>query len=585
MHRESDTESDTKEKRGPSPSRRNDLDALRAFAMLLGIFYHAALSLASGFPWFVQDGSASRAMYVFQAAVHGFRMPLFFIVSGFFTAMLWKSKGMKSLLGHRFRRVFLPCLVGLFTVVPLSNWMIGKAMQLSASQRTELAKSDPAESSIWSAIRKFDSAEVQRFIDQGFDVHALHPEYRTTTIAWATLVGDAASVRLLLDAGCDPNARSEDQNTALHAAAFFGRRDIASLLIERGADVNAVSQSGETPLAAAQNDLAFVPMIAGFLTLKVDLADVQAGRKLVIAELERNGAKAMTPASPGNASPPKQAGVDWQAVLGFLQYFPIFSFLWFLWFLWWYVAIFAIVVMVAQRLPWRLQTWSWTISPWVVTGCILLTALPISSFDGSGWLFGPDTSVGFLPLGHVFGFYAIFFVFGIGYYLADDQQGQLGRSWRWLVPLTFLVIFPISLEFTGGMFGFRDAVLPKPWHRTASIIGQSLFAWTASLGCIGLFRACLSKESPRVRYMSDASYWLYLTHLPLVVCMQMVVLPFSGPAWLKVLTISITTILVLLGIYHVAVRSTWIGVFLNGRRTSRRDTIGYQKSPIPTPPS
>lgn len=575
----------TEEKASQTKIRRNDLDALRAFAMLLGIFYHAALSLASGFPWFVQDASSSRVMYIFQAAVHGFRMPLFFIVSGFFTAMLWKSKGMKSLVGHRFRRVLLPCLVGLFTVVPLSNWMIGRAMQLSNSQRTEQVQAESAESSIWSAIRKFDSATVKKFIDQEFDVHSLHPEYRTTTIAWATLVGDTASVRLLLDAGCNPNARSEDQNTALHAAAFFGRRDIASLLIERGADVNAVSQSGETPLAAAQNDLAFVPIIAGFLALKVDLADVQAGRKLVIAELERNGAKAVTPASPNKANQPQQTGVDWQAVLGFLQYFPIFSFLWFLWFLWWYVAIFAIVVGIARLFPWRLRSWSWAISPWVIAGCMLLTTLPISYFDGSGWLFGPDTSVGFLPLGHVFGFYAIFFAFGIGYYLADDQRGRLGRTWRWLLPLAFFVIFPVALEFTGGTFGIRDTILPKPWHRTAAIIGQSLFAWSASLGCIGLFRACLNKESPRVRYMSDASYWLYVTHLPLVVWMQMVVLPYPWPAWLKVLAISMTTILVLLGIYHVGVRSTWIGLFLNGRKASRRDTIGYQKTPLPTPPS
>ncbi|MFN6130625.1 MAG: hypothetical protein ACK6DC_02780 [Planctomycetota bacterium] len=37
-------------------------------------------------------------------------------------------------------------------------------------------------------------------------------------------------------------------------------------------------------------------------------------------------------------------------------------------------------------------------------------------------------------------------------------------------------------------------------------------------------------------------------------------------AWTKVLAISATTILLLLGIYQVAVRWTWIGVFLNGRR-------------------
>jgi hypothetical protein len=194
------------------------------------------------------------------------------------------------------------------------------------------------------------------------------------------------------------------------------------------------------------------------------------------------------------------------------------------------VVILALFAWIIGFVPWRPQSWSWAIAPWVVAGCILLTTLPISRFDDSGWLFGPDTSVGLLPLGHVFGFYAIFFVFGIGYYLADDQQGKLGRSWPWLLPISFLVIFPLALELTGGMLGWRDSILGKQWQRPAAVLGQSIFAWTASLGCIGLFRCCLSREYPWVRYMSDASYWLYLTHLPLVVWLQMAVSPSPWPA-------------------------------------------------------
>jgi len=36
-----------------SHQRLHDLDALRAAAMLIGIFYHAALSFSIGFPWIV----------------------------------------------------------------------------------------------------------------------------------------------------------------------------------------------------------------------------------------------------------------------------------------------------------------------------------------------------------------------------------------------------------------------------------------------------------------------------------------------------------------------------------------------------
>ena len=37
-------------------------------------------------------------------------MPLFFLVSGFFTAMLWRKRGVSSLLKHRYARIFIPCM-------------------------------------------------------------------------------------------------------------------------------------------------------------------------------------------------------------------------------------------------------------------------------------------------------------------------------------------------------------------------------------------------------------------------------------------------------------------------------------------
>ena len=110
--------------------RRNDLDALRTFAMLLGIVLHAGLSFAN-VPWVVQDIQQNDAFGILFAAIHGFRMPLFFVMSGFFTAMLWKKFGLKKLLKHRIRRILVPLLLGLITVIPLQNWIIGLALEKS----------------------------------------------------------------------------------------------------------------------------------------------------------------------------------------------------------------------------------------------------------------------------------------------------------------------------------------------------------------------------------------------------------------------------------------------------------------------
>ena len=55
-------------------------------------------------------------------AIHGFRMPLFFVVSGFFAAMLWRQRGMKEMLKHRAKRILLP-LFTLGAVMIIATWI------------------------------------------------------------------------------------------------------------------------------------------------------------------------------------------------------------------------------------------------------------------------------------------------------------------------------------------------------------------------------------------------------------------------------------------------------------------------------
>ena len=92
--------------------RRHDLDALRSVAMLLGIVLHAALAY-TGIPiWPTVDDAWPPFMEI-NNIIHGFRMPLFFLLSGFFTAMLWKRRGLGGLLIHRVKRILLPLVVGM----------------------------------------------------------------------------------------------------------------------------------------------------------------------------------------------------------------------------------------------------------------------------------------------------------------------------------------------------------------------------------------------------------------------------------------------------------------------------------------
>ena len=76
----------------------------------------------------------------------------------------------------------------------------------------------------------------------------------------------------------------------------------------------------------------------------------------------------------------------------------------------------------------------------------------------------------------------------------------------------------------------------------------------------------LTRESGVVRYLSDSAYWMYLAHLPPVIVAQSWISQWPYPAWLKLSVMSLVMVAALLGSYHVLVRPTPIGWFLNGRR-------------------
>lgn len=82
------------------------------------------------------------------------------------------------------------------------------------------------------------------------DIEASTVTETTPKLIGATLAGDTATVRRLLEQGSNPNV-VYNTNTALTYAARDGFIDIARLLIDHGADVNWIDGEGVTPLILA----------------------------------------------------------------------------------------------------------------------------------------------------------------------------------------------------------------------------------------------------------------------------------------------------------------------------------------------
>jgi ankyrin repeat protein len=109
---------------------------------------------------------------------------------------------------------------------------------------------DPAPSgtALFEAIRRGDSAAVQKLLKGGADPEARNDRGDTPLMA-AALNAAASVLELLLQSGADANAANQAGATALMRAATF--EDKARLLLEKGADLNARSLLGNTALILA----------------------------------------------------------------------------------------------------------------------------------------------------------------------------------------------------------------------------------------------------------------------------------------------------------------------------------------------
>jgi len=98
----------------PSQSERlHALDAVRGFALILGIVFHSTMSfLASPHPmWLVMDKSPSTTLSVLFFALHIFRMATFFLIAGFFAHLMYHRRGERGFIRDRLRRIGLPLVV------------------------------------------------------------------------------------------------------------------------------------------------------------------------------------------------------------------------------------------------------------------------------------------------------------------------------------------------------------------------------------------------------------------------------------------------------------------------------------------
>lgn len=396
------------------------MDALRAFALLLGVFFHAAESFCpERWSWAIVDVRAHWIAASFQHVVHAFRMPLFFVMAGFFAHMLIQQRGVRRFATQRLQRVALPLALGWLLIVPLGVglWIAGSQMSgqypaLAAYLRIDATQEAGALSAVWEFYR---SGAALR---EGFTLGHL----------WFL-------------------------NQLIHLyGIFLVLRGAAGLLRDWGVTLAGALDSA---LAWALRSGALLPLLAALVTLPIL-------------------------AMGGNVSTPND-----------------------------------------------------TLLPPIEVTCTYAVCF------GLGWLLNRQNAL--LP--------------------------QVGAAWGWLLmggmALSVAHQWGGSIEWLGAGEEF------PAWFGLVHSFVHGLTMWCFVLGFIGFFQRFARSGNSTWRYLADASYWIYLAHLPLVVLLQLLLWDIDVHGGLKYLVIMTVSLPVLVLSYHYLVRASLIGVLLNGRRMAR----------------
>ena len=204
-------------------------------------------------------------------------------------------------------------------------------------------------------------------------------------------------------------------------------------------------------------------------------------------------------------------------------------------------------------------------------GGVLLPALSLACalFVQPGWFawFGiptPDQAL-YPSLPAAIGFGGAF-ALGWGLQRQSALLARIARAWAWHLG-TAIVFAGICLAIIGPVPVLAPA---KADLATAAYAASYAIAgWSATLAAIGLALRFASGHGAVRRYLADASYWVYLIHLPVVMAAQVALSHVDAPWQLKFPLMLVLVCALLLASYQWGVRDTFVGAWLGGRRRGR----------------
>ena len=167
--------------------------------------------------------------------------------------------------------------------------------------------------------------------------------------------------------------------------------------------------------------------------------------------------------------------------------------------------------------------------------------------------------------------------FAIGYSLYGNARlfTFLKAHWRYyflagLIGFTLYSILDsknlVTDIYSGDVTGDKYLrVISEPFA-AITVFSKIVCAILFSYAFIGLSEKKCGSYNAKLRFISDGAYLIYLIHLPIVTLITFFMFNLHMPIEIKFLIAIAMTSIICLGTYKFVVRSTLIGILLNGRR-------------------
>lgn len=308
-------------------------------------------------------------------------------------------------------------------------------------------------------------------------------------------------------------------------------------------------------------------LVAGFFGAL--LLEARGTRRLLLNRLLRIGVPMLVVivfvAPPLDLVVQSQMGIHLRpdGVGAFLDPHPSFA-----WFLWYLSIIYAASLLgrwLLGRLPamrgFLLTSASRLLSHWASP---VLLAIPcaLALYWQPTWI-AEAPSEGFLPRPDLLVYYGLFFVCGWAIF-----AGENGLRTIELHPRPYLILTALALPPALALYLLQrqpEIGNSRGLHVLALLL-FSVVTWSLAFGLLGLTHRFLSGPNPRLRYWADASYWIYLSHLPVMAVLGVVIFAMPIPDSLRFALLVFATLGVVFLAYGAFVRHTVIGRVLHGPR-------------------